>query len=221
MPDVTIKLVGTNPLLVANGRMADPSNEHAIKYELHKATKPNVRSKAVKEDHQLLLDWLEKEKEIQFHGLIYWDACDGFYMPADNLLYMIREAYFGLGSTAKGADRLLSVLTVDSDRIALTYAGPTDPGGRYNNGLYRTGTVPNRAMGGSKVRVLQPFFKDWSLITTVTWKAMAEEKDFLGKGKKFNRQLLLEHIRKQGESLGIGAYRKSGNYGNFTVELLD
>lgn len=218
MREKTYTLTGTNTLLMANGRMADPNDEHAMMYSLHTMAKPNVRSKKVKEEPQLIRDWLAEEKRLQFFGLLYWDESVGFYIPTDNVLYMLREAYFGYGSTSKGGDRLLSVLETDKEAYSLEYSGPRKPEERWEAGLYRTGMVANRAMGGAKVRVLQPLFKEWSFTFTVRWAAEAEQPSFLGKGRDFLPQDMTNRLVAQGHTFGIGAYRKSGNYGNFEVE---
>lgn len=209
-------LVGTNTLLMANGRMADPLDENVLKYTIHTAAKPNIRSKAVKENLQLHYDWLQEERRIQFFGLLYWDAALGFHIPSDNILYMIREAFFGYGSTAKGGDRLLSILRTDREAYPLYFTGPDTPEDRWKAGLYRTSQVANRALGGAKVRVLQPLFKNWSLTFTVGWTADAEQPGILGKGRDFNAEILTNMLTMQGKTFGLGAYRKSGNFGNFT-----
>ncbi len=215
----TYTLTGTNTLLMANGRMADPNDEHAMAYQLHTMAKPNVRSKKVKEKPELLKDWLAEEKRIQFFGLLYWDESIGFHIPSDNILYMVREAYFGYGSTSKGGDRLLSAIETDREAYSLEYDGPTTPEERWQAGLYRQSMVSNRAMGGAKVRVLQPLFKGWKLTFTLKWAEEVLETSFLGKGKAFSVRNLSDRLVAQGHTFGLGAYRKSGNYGNFEVEL--
>lgn len=220
MREKTYKITGTNILLTANGRMADPSDQYSLAYQIHVLGKPNTRAKKIKESPdvmKILEDWYHEEEKKLFFGLLYWDEALGFHMPADNILYMIREAYFGYGSTAKGGDRLLSVLTLDREAVPLEHSGPKTPQERWEQRLFRKSTVPNRAMGGAKVRVLQPFFKDWSLTFTVRWAKEAEEPSFLGKGRDFMVEDLTNRLIAQGHTFGLGAFRKSGNYGNFEV----
>lgn len=223
MGKTTINLKGTNALLVANGRMSDPSNEYKLAYDAVLRSKPNERTKKVKklieDDPDYMLKWYEKEKRAQFFGLLYWDASIGFYIPADNLLYMIRESYFGYGSTSKGGDRLLSLLETDREAYAFTYEGPDTPEERWEAGLYRVSQVPNRAMGGAKARVLQPFFRHWEVEFELRWSRHADRPDILGKGKNFSVDALYDNLVFQGETFGLGAYRKSPNYGNFSVKF--
>lgn len=219
MRTISYTLTGSNTLLMANGRMADPNDEHALEYQLHTMAKPSVRAKKVKEEPYLLRNWLAEERRIQFYGLLYWDPSLGFYIPADNILYMIREAYFGYGSTSKGGDRLLSILTTSKEAYPLAYSGPDTPDERWESKLYRTGMVSNKALGGAKVRVLQPIFKDWQLTFEVSWAKEAEEPSFLGKGRDFSPEDMTNRLISQGHTFGIGAYRKSGNYGNFEVHV--
>ncbi len=228
----TFELTGTNILLMSNGRMADNSDENNIKNTLHNLRKPNIRTKKVKEkilkevdgemvvDPKYLDDWYEEERKIQFFGLIYWDQGIGFHIPSDNILYMIRESYFGYGTTSKGGDRLLSILRTDKEAYPLEYDGPRTPEERWKAGLYRRSTVKNQALGGAKVRVIQPLFKNWSLQFTVFWGTEAERKDILGKGKNFLPENLYENLVWQGNTFGLGGYRKSGNYGNFSVRWI-
>lgn len=217
---VRVRLTGTNVLLMSNGRMADQHDEHAQRAQLHGFKKPNVRAKKTKEDPSVLDDWYKEEERIHFFGLVYYDAALGFHLPADNLLSMAVESYFGYGSTKKGKDYLQSVLTVDAEAFPLRYAGPQTPEARYEAGLFRNSTVTNKALGGAKVRVLNPFFRDWSLEVSYLWPAWIEDEEFLGKGQRFSRESFLAKLARQGETFGIGAYRKSANFGNFTVEMI-
>ena len=226
MRNMTLKLTGTNILLTANDRMANPADEYALKYQAHLLLKPNMRTKKVRENKEKtpleqMEEWLQEEKRIQFWGLIYYDEALGFKIPSDNLLYMMREAFFGYGSTSKGADRLLSILRTDKEAYSFDFAGPKTPQERFDAGLYREDTVPNQALRGARARVLQPLFKDWSVTFEVSWAMEAEKKDFLGKGRNFTPAALFDHIVAQGHTFGLGAFRKSGNYGNFEVEVVD
>ena len=220
---LSVRLTGTKPLLMSNGRMADPSNEHAMKYALHSMAKPNTRTKKVKESPELLDAWFEKERKLVFFGSLYYGGGLGFHVPADNLLFMAREAFFGYNTTTRGGDRFQSILSIDREAVALNYSGPRTPEERWESGEdvgYRCGLVPNRALGGAKVRVLQAMFEDWSLDVTYKWTQDALVEGLLGRGKNFTREFFLERLMAQGRTFGLGAYRKSANWGCFTVDVI-
>lgn len=218
MKTKTFTLKGNNTLLMSNGRMANPDEEQALEYTLHVQKKPNPRSKKFKENfEEAKLEWMREERRIQFFGLVYWNAALGFHIPCDNILYMVREAFFGYGSTAKGAAKLLSILETDREAYPLEYSGPRTRAERWNAELYRTGMVRNEALGGARVPVLQPLFKDWSLTFELKWRDDVPLENLLGRGRDFSAEYLTEMLCIQGKTFGIGAYRKSGNYGNFDL----
>lgn len=217
---LSVRLTGVKPLLMSNGRMADPSDEYAMLYSLHNMAKPNTRTKKVKENPEVLEAWFLEERRRVFFGALYYDEGLGFHIPADNLLFMAREAFFGYNTTTRGGDRFQSILSLDREAVALNYSGPRTPEERWEAKCYRNALVPNRALGGAKVRVLQAKFEDWSLDVTYKWTQDALVEGLLGRGKDFTGTFFLERLEAQGRTFGLGAYRKSANWGCFTVEVL-
>lgn len=221
MKKLNLKLTGTRPLLTANGQMANPLNPYTTAYNRLKAAKPNARSRAVKENPALLDSWFAEEERLLVEAAHYYSEEAGIYMPARNILHMIYEGFFGHGgATRKGAERLSGVLQCDSAEVPMTFEGPQTPKERIDAGAYRVGLVTNHAMGGAKVRAVQAMFLEWSLSFTLLWPDLAEEPDFLGKARSLNAKVLLDSIERQGIILGLGAYRKSPAFGNFSVEVI-
>lgn len=221
MKSLTVTFTGTKPLLTHNGQMADPANEHALRYAAHMARKPNSRAKATKENPELLAEWYAEERRILFAGSVYYDAALGFHLPADNALKIVMEAYFGYSATQMGTARLSSMLEIDRDAVPYEYEGPRTPDERFEAGLYRVGTVSNKAMGGARTRVLQPVFHGWSMTVTYRWPELLEREGALGRGRDFSASAMLDRLVDQGIGFGVGAFRKSPNYGKYTVQAVE
>lgn len=220
MKSVTLTLTGTRPLLTANGSSANPLDPYKQQYDRLLARKPNPRTKEVRANPGLMHEWMLEEERLLAEAAHYYDEEVGIHVPANNLLHMLYESFFGYGGTTrKGAERLSGVVQCTEPKVPLSHERPYTPQERVDAGAYRVGMVTNRALGGGKVRAVQAMFLEWSLTLTLCWPDIAEEEGFLGKNMRLNAETIIESLRRQGQVLGLAAYRKSPAFGNFDLEV--
>jgi hypothetical protein len=96
--ETTIK--GIRPLIMHNGRMADPLNEYA-----------QAKTKLKNGKKKITTDEFEKRMgEIDFDGSIYWSETIGLYLPSDNLQRMLLD-----GAKRLREGRNMSAVIVDEE----------------------------------------------------------------------------------------------------------
>lgn len=118
MYSVTIE--GIRPLLMHNGRLCDPLDEHTKR--LKTAAKQRNKSD---DDHINVA-------RIEFEGGLYHDPKVGPYIPSDNLQAMIER-----GSTRRKLGKIFKAhvsveMPQDVDGFALKYKGPRDVEALWN-----------------------------------------------------------------------------------------
>lgn len=150
MKTTTIKIKGLTPLLMHNGQLADPLNEHTL--ALAKLTKK--RQKTI-EDHKAV-------SECEWYGSLYLNERGRPCLPGEVLEAALAEGArrFKLGKVAKGG-------LVVADSAELQYDGPKTADGLWKHGgfLKRAGVKVTQ----SRVIRSRPIFADWSCEFDVCW----------------------------------------------------
>src|SRR5271165_5862329 len=144
-----VKIEGTRPLLMHNGRLSDPLDEATRK--LSAAAKKKQKS----------MDEQVEVGRLEFDGGLYWDEKLGPYIPVDNLQAMIIE---GARKRKLGKDfeSLVEIVVPDTgvEGYKLEYKGPRDPETMWSSKMFlRKGA----RVGQSRVVRTRPRFSGWSL----------------------------------------------------------
>jgi hypothetical protein len=194
MDVVKVTIKGTSPLLMHNGQMADPLNEHAKKLK-------KVTAKRSKTDE----DYWEMA-QIEFIGGLYYDKKQGVYIPGDNISSMVRDG----GKLKKRGAAVQRGVECLEDMCPLTYEGPRTPVALWDIEDFRhTQTIKNGSTGGRTPRT-RPKFRDWSLSFTLFYEP-----------GMINLDDLRQCVEDAGVYIGLGDYRpgspKGGRYGRFKV----
>lgn len=182
---------GIRPLILHNGQLADPLNEHARKLK-------SVTSKKKKTD-----DDYETMARIEFEGGMYWDEKAGPIMPIPALDATILA---GARKTKIGKDVQAAVFVAD-DVVPIQYDGP-----RTIEGLWKQRSrfvLRNlcKVGAGTKVMRTRPMFPTgWKLSFTLEFdESIVNESDL-------HRALV-----DAGALCGICEWRP--RFGRFTVEV--
>jgi len=141
----TITITGMTPLLMHNGRLADP---------LDPATKAlkAVTAKRGKTD----ADHLEVSR-VEFMGALYFDPDVGPYLPADNVWKTLHMA----AKKSKQGKQVEEGVIITSDVNPLSYPGPRklDEMWASENFVFRK-TVRNQS---SRIARTRPIFQQWKV----------------------------------------------------------
>jgi hypothetical protein len=150
MKTTTLKIRGLTPLLMHNGQLADPLNEHTL--ALAKLTKK--RNKTI-EDHK-------EVSRCEWYGSLYLDEDGRPCLPGEVLEAALVEGAkrFKLGKVAKGG-----IVVADAGR--LDYDGPKTADDLWEHGgfLKRAGVKVTT----SRVIRSRPIFPEWSCTFDVQW----------------------------------------------------
>lgn len=147
MQVLEVKLVGISPLLMHNGRLADPRNPIVQKMAEITDRKRGAQKKTEAD--------YEKLAEYEFEGGLYWDNdANAPYVPAEN----IESAIASAASYGKRGNYLAGLVV---ETAVFTYEGPRDIGGLYNNRNH----CDQRMVVVNRGRVLRtrPRFPKWGL----------------------------------------------------------
>ncbi len=142
---LNVKLTGIAPLMMHNGRLADPTNKWTI--ELKKLT-----SNRKKTDEDLL-----QIRRVEWFGGLYIDDKDRVCVPADCVLAVV------LGGAKKSKDGKETQVAVFETQpwYPLKYDGPTSLDKLYTDGRfddYRSVVISQK-----RVMRCRPIFPSWSL----------------------------------------------------------
>ena len=144
-----VTIEGTRPLLMHNGRLADPLDQATKK--LSAAAKKKNKSD----------DEIAEVGRLEFVGSLYHDAKLGPYLPVDNLQAMLIE---GARKRKMGKDfeSLIEVMEPPGfDGYKLDYKGPRDLDGLWSREEFRL--RKQARVGQSRVMRTRPRFpKGWS-----------------------------------------------------------
>jgi hypothetical protein len=143
--DFTISITGTRPLLMHNGRLADPLDPAA------KALKA-FTGKRGKTD----ADYAEVGR-VEFAGAIYIDPDLGPYLPADNIWKTLHVA----AKKTKHGKLIEEGVIITTEVNPLVYPGPRDIDGLWRSGTFEfRKTVVNQR---NRVPRTRPIFNQWSV----------------------------------------------------------
>lgn len=142
---VTAKLVGVAPLMMHNGRLADPTNKWTI--EMKKLT--SVRKKTEEDLLQI--------RRVEWYGGLYTDDKGRVSVPSDCVLAAVMH---GARKSKDGKEAQVGVFETQP-WYPLTYEGPKDLEKLYEDGRF----VDYRTVVVNKSRCMRsrPIFPEWSV----------------------------------------------------------
>jgi hypothetical protein len=148
---MTVRIKGETPLLMHNGRLANPLDEFTKRLKVLTA-----KPKKTDADHAEIA-------RAEWNGGLYLDDA-GPYIPCDNLDACLK----GGAKQQKLGKKFGSAVAVVEDRVALQYAGPRDADGLWAAKFY---DVRGVVISGKRVQRCRPIFNQWSATFTVAFDA--------------------------------------------------
>lgn len=149
MEQITIKLVGTHPLMMHSDKLANPL---APETKLHKEL--TSKRKKTDDDHRAIA-------KSEFIAGCYWDETNGFYIPGGNV-----EATFLAGAKLQkmGTAWKRGALVLEN-KVKLLHDAPKTPDALWES-------LPNRdcrgvKVGTAKIMRYRPVFLNWAAEVTV------------------------------------------------------
>lgn len=188
----TVTIEGIRPLLLHNGRLSNPLDEHAKK--LKAASTQRNKSD---EDHV-------RVSRVEFEGGLYHDPKIGPFIPSDNLQAMVER-----GSTRRKLGKIFKAhVSVDMPENApgfpIEYRGPRDVEGLWENRSFVF--VKGVRIGKNRVqRTRARIPSGWSITFRV---------EVLAEG--VSKQQLEQAISDAGLYEGLGDWRP--RYGRFVIK---
>lgn len=178
METISIKIVGTSPMLMHSETLANPLHELT---KAHKAV--SGKKKKSEEDLHFLL-------ESEWSAGMYHDDEIGPYLPAINIEAAIAEAgkIHRLGKTVKQAVQVID------DKVKLQYDGPRKKDAMWKSGKFAD--VRGVGVNGKKIMRCRPIFLKWAAQFDIAFMA-----DVL------SRDDLVRVIEEAGRRIGFGDYR--------------
>jgi hypothetical protein len=188
MKNVQYHIRGTSPLIMHNGQLADPTNEHSR--AISAAVKANKKTKTDATTETMM--------KAEYMGGLYVDESGVPCIPAEVL-----ESAIGAGARATKEGKQAKVAVSIIDNALLQYKGP-----KTGEGLWAAGAafrkVAGVKVGQARLMRIRPMFVDWECTFTVTLNTdIVNERD------------LTKFIEKAGAEVGIGDWRPK--YGRFEV----
>ncbi len=177
MEKMKLRITGIAPLLMHNGQLSDPLNEHA------KAMKEvSSKRKKTDEDH-------EEMSRLEFAGGLYVDEKGRPAIPASMIESFL---HCGAKKSKLGKDFLAGAYCED-ESFALEYTGPKKVEALWANKSF----VDRRNVRVQKNRVMRtrPIFREWALDVVVVFDP-----------NTINRRALRKAAEDAG-GLGMGDYR--------------
>jgi hypothetical protein len=146
---IQISIRGIAPLMMHNGRLANPRDTYAIAMK-------EISSKRKKEESDY-----EELSHREFLGGIYFDPEKGVFVPGDALQATLVSGAKAnrLGSKFEGC------VFIDKD-APLKYEGPKDPEKLWASGEFMD--MRSVTVGQAKVQRTRPIFHDWGVDFEVT-----------------------------------------------------
>lgn len=186
--EITIKAVGTKPLLLHNVDLANPLNPWSRKMADLRGTPSKRRTEK----------WHEEMAYCNFMGAFY-DApeVDGIAVPCENLRQSIR----GGAKATRSGPQVERALMVTVAAVPLIYDGPKTPQQLWDSGQFHL-TRMIRGTGGASPTTY-PIFREWAI-------RVPYDLD----DSTLNLRDLREFAERAGRIEGLGASRKQG-YGRY------
>ncbi|HEX7163346.1 MAG TPA: hypothetical protein VF223_19175 [Trebonia sp.] len=186
---ITIKAVGTKPLLLHNVDLANPLNPWAQKMADLRGT-PSKRRTVPK--------WYEEMAYANFMGAFYdIPDVDGAAIPSEN----VRRSLIDAAKATRMGKQVERALMVTTPAAPLIYDGPRTPQQMWDAGSWHL-TRMIRSSGGASPTTY-PIFREWAL------KASFELDESV-----LSVRDLTEIAERAGRIEGLGASRKQG-YGRY------
>lgn len=149
----------TMPLVMHNGRLADPLNPLAKKLK-------GLTAKRKKSDDDLM-----EIQRVEWEGGLYYDPKTGPYVPADTVAACIIS---GAKQSRRGTLLKASINNILEPRIPLQYSGPRTLEALWADPVYRD--VRGVVVAGRRVMRCRPCFPPpWKLTFTLEYDDMNEE----------------------------------------------
>lgn len=192
MKQLKVKFVGVSPLLMHNGRLANP---------LDAATRSHKALTSIKKktdaDHEAII-------KSEWMGGLYWNEEIGPYIPGMNF----DAAFKNAAKLQKLGKQFGQGVMVVEDEVKLSYQGPRDREGMFSAGYL---DVRGVKVGMARVMRCRPKFNSWSGEFTIAVNELI-----------VNPDQVVKALPNAGELIGVGDYRpeKGGRYGKFSVEVL-
>lgn len=185
---ITIKAVGTKPLLLHNVDLANPLNPWARKMTDLRGTPSKRRTEK----------WHEEMAYVSFMGAFYdIPGVDGIALPAEN----VRRSLIDAAKASRLGTQVQRALMVTIAAIPLIYDGPKTPQQMWDAASWHL-TRMIRGTGGASPTTY-PVFREWAV------KVPFELDESL-----LNVRDLTEIAQRAGRIEGLGASRKQG-YGRY------
>lgn len=186
--EITIKAVGTKPLLLHNVDLANPLNPWARKMADLRGTPSKRRTEK----------WHEEMAYCNFMGAFY-DApeVDSIALPCENL----RRSIIGAAKAQRLGATVERALMVTVAAVPLIYDGPKSPQQLWDGGQHHL-TRMIRGSGGASPTTY-PMFREWAVRVPLELDESV-----------LNLRDLKEIAERAGRIEGLGASRKQG-YGRY------
>lgn len=149
METIKVRITGLSPILMHNGRLANPLDEASKKLKSLTAKKTKTDA-----DHADIA-------RAEWEGGLYIDE-GGPFVPCDNLDSCLKGAAKG----QKLGKKFGAAVAVIEDRAPLVYKGPRDADGLWSAKFY---DVRGVVVGGKRVQRCRPIFREWSCEFTVSF----------------------------------------------------
>ncbi len=178
MENIDITIRGLAPLLMHNGQLADPMNDHtkALKEAIH-AVKKNKTDAA-----------FEAAAKVEFMGGLYVDDNGAPCIPGELIEAMIIE---GAKKSKMGKQAKASVIVAGN--YPLQYKGPKDAEKLWKAKFFKTCGVK---VGQNRVMRTRPMFVEWELSFAVSYNP-----------ELLNKKDIMNAITKAGAEVGLCDYR--------------
>lgn len=144
MIPVTIDVIGTTPLLVANPRTANPLDPLTKQIAEYTSKRKKTES-----------DQLEIQR-LKWLGSLYYDETIGPYLPSENLWKSILDA----ARTTKEGKTIERGLLLGDPKMRLEYDGPRELEALYASGKFIH--VCDANASGRKIMAVRAIFPEWS-----------------------------------------------------------
>ena len=186
--EITIKAVGTKPLLLHNVDLANPRNEWARKMTDLRGVPSKRRTD----------DWLDEMEYVSFMGAFYdIPEIDGVGIPAEN----VRQSLISAAKMTRQGTQAKRAIMVTTAAVPLIFEGPTKPQELWDSGKFKI-TRMIRGTGGASPTTY-PIFQEWAV-----------KVPFELEEKALNVRDLKIIVERAGHIEGLGASRKQG-YGRY------
>jgi hypothetical protein len=185
---ITIKAVGTKPLLLHNVDLANPLNPWARKMTDLRGTPSKRRTEK----------WHEEMAYVGFMGAFYdIPEINGAAIPAENM----RRSLISAAKATRRGMQAQRALLVSSPAAALIYDGPRTPQDMWDAGTWHLTRMIRSSSGASPTTY--PIFREWALRVPLEL-----DEDTL------SVRDLTEIAERAGRIEGLGASRTQG-YGRY------